>query len=201
VSPRPRTVSDEDILAATAAAIGRLGPSRFTLADVAGEVGLSAATLVQRFGSKRGLLLALASGAAASTDAGFAALRARHRSPSAALVSAATHMAGMAASPEELANHLAFLQIDLSDPEFHALALAQARSLRAGYRRLVEEAVAAGELVPCDAGRLARLVEAAAGGSLIAWAIHREGDARAFVRADVEALLAPYRATRKRKAR
>jgi hypothetical protein len=55
--------------------------------------------------------------------------------------------------------------------------------------------------VPCDAGRLARLVEAAAGGSLIAWAIHREGDARDFVRADVEALLAPYRATRKKTAR
>ncbi|MCA1563440.1 MAG: TetR/AcrR family transcriptional regulator, partial [Acidobacteria bacterium] len=37
--------------------MARLGPVRLTLADVAREIGLSPATLVQRFGSKRGLLL------------------------------------------------------------------------------------------------------------------------------------------------
>ena len=60
MSPRPRTVSDQAILAATARVIGDLGPAKLTLARVASEVGLAPATLVQRFGSKRGLLLALA---------------------------------------------------------------------------------------------------------------------------------------------
>ena len=58
MSPRPRTVSDEHIFVATGLAITRLGPTRLTLADVASEVGLSAAALVQRFGSKRQLLVA-----------------------------------------------------------------------------------------------------------------------------------------------
>ena len=58
--PRPRAASDADILDATARAMARLGPARLTLADVAREAGLSPATLVQRFGSKRGLLLAVA---------------------------------------------------------------------------------------------------------------------------------------------
>ncbi len=46
------------ILIGTTALVWLQGPSRFTLADVADAVGLSPATLVQRFGSKRGLLLA-----------------------------------------------------------------------------------------------------------------------------------------------
>ncbi|MGY5106972.1 helix-turn-helix domain-containing protein, partial [Streptomyces sp. 900105245] len=48
------------ILRAAADVIGRVGPVGLTLAVVAREVGLVPGTLVQRFGSKRGLLLALA---------------------------------------------------------------------------------------------------------------------------------------------
>ena len=57
---RPRGMEDAAILRAAAEVIGRTGPARFTLAAVASEIGLVPATLVQRFGSKRGLLLALA---------------------------------------------------------------------------------------------------------------------------------------------
>jgi AcrR family transcriptional regulator len=194
MSPRPRTVSDEQILEAAGRIIGRVGPARFTLADVAHEVGLSAATLVQRFGSKRSLMLALAGSAAGSVEACFERVRATHRSALGALAAAATEMARMVESPEALANHLAFLQIDLGDPDFHALALDNARRIEAGYRALLDDAVAAGELLACDTRRLARAVDAVASGSLIAWAIHRRGDVVAFVRHDLETLVAPYRA-------
>jgi len=40
---------------------------------------------------------------------------------------------------------------------------------------------------------MARAINAIAGGSLIAWAIFREGTAERWVRRDVETLLAPYR--------
>ena len=192
MTPRPRTVPDATILQATATIIGRLGPSRFTLADVGAEVGLSPATLVQRFGSKRGLMLALARSAAAGVDDCFAQIRARHPSPRAALVAAATFMAGMVESPESLANHLAFLQIDLSDPEFHALALENHMANLRGYQALIEDAIAAGELEPCDPERLARTLAAVSGGSLIAWAIERRGNVRTYMRNDVEAVLEPY---------
>src|SRR5690349_10725379 len=99
---RPRTATDADILAAAHRAVSRLGPARLTLADVAREVGLSPATLVQRFGSKRGLLLALAGQAPAGVEDCFAAVRAAHRSPLEALVAAATEMARCATTPEEL---------------------------------------------------------------------------------------------------
>lgn len=173
-----------------------LGPVRFTLADVAREAGLSPATLVQRFGSKRGLLLALAGQGVEYVDECFAAMRAAHRSPLRALIAAATEMPRHTKTAEELANHLAFLQIDLSDPDFYRLMLELSKRTRAGYRALLQEAVAAGELAPCDTGKLARLVEALAGGSLINWAVYREGSAERWVRGDLEALLAPHRPTR-----
>lgn len=193
MSPRPRTVDDADILMAASQVISRLGPAKVTLADVAKEIGLSPATLVQRFGSKRGLLLALARSGSEGVEACFAAVRAEHPGPLAALVAAATHMTRMLKSPEELANGLAFLQLDLSDREFHRLALDNSVRIHEGYRALMDEAVAAGELRPCDTKSLARAVGALSGGSLIGWAIHREGTAEKWVRADLETLLAPYR--------
>jgi AcrR family transcriptional regulator len=198
MSPRPRTMTDDAILGATHRAMARLGPVRFTLAEVAREAGLSAATLVQRFGSKRGLLLALATGAAGSVDACFDELRAQHPSPLAALIAAATFMTRHTTSPEELANHLAFLQNDLTDPEFHRLTLDMSTRHLAAYRALLTDAIAAGELVTCDTARLARAIGAISGGSLIAWAIHREGTAEHWVKEDLATLLAPYRPARRR---
>jgi AcrR family transcriptional regulator len=181
--------------------MARLGPVRLTLADVAREIGLSPATLVQRFGSKRGLLLAVAASGTEGIEACFDMVRAAHRSPLEALVAAATEMSRMATSPDELANHLAFLQIDLSDPDFHRHTLDMSTRTNAGYRALLDEAVSAGELVRCDTARLARAVSAIAGGSLIGWAIFRDGTAEAFVRADLDTLLEPYRRPPKKRRR
>jgi AcrR family transcriptional regulator len=191
---RPRTVADADILMALHAVVGRIGPTRMTLADVASEVGLSAATLVQRFGSKRGLLLAFAKAGAETADYCFAGVRAKHASPLDALVAAATMMTRSMGSPEELANGLAFLQIDISDREFRRYALESFEKSHAGYRALLDDAVKAKELMPCDTAKLAHAVAAVSGGSLITWAVWQRGPAERWVRRDLETLLAPHRA-------
>ena len=200
MSPRPRTVTDERILEAVAKVIGRVGPGKLTLADVGREIGLSAATLVQRYGSKRGLLLAVAASAVESVDACFDLVRAAHRSPLAAVVAAATDITRYLDTPEEVANHLAFLQMDLSDPDFHRLMLINSQKMLEGYTRLLREAVDAGELVECDTRRLARAITAVCGGSLISWAAFRQGTAVAWVRTDVDTVLEPYRTRSQRSA-
>lgn len=202
MSPRPRTIPDEAILTATVAVMSRLGPVRLTLAEVAKEAGLSAATLVQRFGSKRGLLLAVAEAAAGGMDEAFAMVRAAHPSPLEALLDCATFLTRHSNSPEELVNHLAFfLQIDVSDPDFYRHTLVSSRATLAGYGQLLREAVDQGELVECDTATLARVVSAVAGGSVIAWAVFREGSAEAWVRKDLETLLRPYRRKGKKPAK
>ena len=199
MSPRPRATSDEDLLAATHRVVSRLGPN-LTLADVAKEAGVSPATLMQRFGSKRGLLLAFAAAGAGDMSQEFKAIRAQHPSPLAAVYEIARCMAAMADTPETLANSLAFLQMDLVDPDFHQHALAHSRGMQAGLKALLDEAVDEGELARTDTARLARAVQAMIGGSLLQWAIDREGKVADRLIEDLDAVLnSRYSASRPRR--
>ena len=192
MSPRPRSTSDADILSATHRAVTRVGPKRLTLADVAREAGVSPATLVQRFGSKRKLLLAFVAAGSSEIEAEWARiLSLAERSPLEALYAYAECMAGLAPNPDVLANHMSFLQMDLVDPEFHHHALAQARHTLEFLRKTLDDAVDRGELAPCDTTRLARAVQGTIGGSLMQWAIDREGKLRRRLREDLETLLQP----------
>jgi AcrR family transcriptional regulator len=193
MSPRPRTKTDEQILIATIKTMSRLGPVKLTLAEVAREAGLSAATLVQRFGSKRALLLAVSESAATGMDGCFDTIRDRHTSPLEALIEAATDMARYTRTPDEMANSLAFLHIDVSDPDFRRPMIEMSRKTLRGYERLIDAAVEAGELRRCDSAALARAISALTGGSLILWGVFRKGTAEAWVRADLDALIDPYR--------
>jgi AcrR family transcriptional regulator len=193
--PRPRTVDDEVLLGAALDLIGRVGPARLTLARVAEEVGLSPATLVQRFGSKRGLMLAAARRGTDWTGR-FAAAGAAAPTRLDALVSGLVEATGAVRTPETMANSIAFLQIDLADDDFHAEALAGARAMRWEIEALLREARAVGELAGADPDVLAETVVTIYNGALITWAIQREGTIEAWLRERLEAVLAPY-ATRR----
>jgi AcrR family transcriptional regulator len=172
----------------------RLGPAQITLADVAKEAGVVPATLIQRFKTKRGLLLAACRTAPDMVPRQFAEARAKYSSPLAALVEVYADCTGFAPTPEAVANGLAYLQVDLTDPEFHAVTLAQYRVYTEETRRLLDEAVAARELLSaCDTGEIARLLQQLNGGAVLGWAVCREGTLADWVRRDVEALLQPYR--------
>ena len=192
MSPRPRQTSDEEILAATARVMQRRSPTQLTLADVAREAGVVPATLIQRFRTKRGLLLAVCSTAPGSVAQQFAAARAKHKSPLKTLIELYADCTSFAPTPGAMANGLAYLQIDLTDPDFHAITLAQFRALREQTRILLDQAVAARELRKCDTAKLARLIQHLNGGAMLAWAVYREGSVASWVRSELVALLRPY---------
>lgn len=193
MSPRPRKASDEEVLAAAHRVMQQVGPAEVTLARIAAEAGVTAGALVQRFGSRRGLMLALMAEFSRSAPAFFAQVRAAHPSPLAALRAYSECHAQMADTPQTLAHHLAYLQIDLTDPDFHQHMRAQALDTRGELRRLIADAVAAGELAAhTEVDVLTRAVMAALNGSLFVWATLREGTAAESVRADIDAVLAPY---------
>jgi AcrR family transcriptional regulator len=201
MSPRPRTIADEAILDTTNRVIARAGPADLTLAAVGREAGISPATLIQRFGSKRKLLLAVARSETTATTARFVEARRRSRSALGAAYRVLEEMVAPEVTPEALANRLAAQHLELRDPEFHRQMLAQARALRRGLRRLLDEAVTKRELRPCNTRQLARTAQAVASGALASWAVHREGQARRYVRTSLRALFAPLRPTARRRAR
>jgi AcrR family transcriptional regulator len=193
VTPRPRKASDAQVFAAAYRVMSRLGPAQWTLADIAAEAGLTAGALVQRFGSKQRLMVALTTAVADGTPAMFAELRVAHPSPLAALRAYAAGFARMGETPGGVAHHLAYLQLDLTDPELHRQVRAQARATRTGLRALLDDAVAAGELpAGIEVAALVRVLEGLLGGSLMAWAIHQEGTPVRWVRTDLDAVLAAF---------
>jgi AcrR family transcriptional regulator len=185
---RPRLHSDDELLDATVRAIGAVGPHRLTLAHVAREAGVAPATLVQRFGSKRALLLALSGRAAGRAAAAFPPAGA---DPLKALADGLVALGEPVEDPEAFANHLAFLALDVGDPELRAHAADHARAVRRAIRRLLDAAVATGQLGPCDTRALAGAVHAIRQGALIDWALDRRGTPGARVRRALRALLQP----------
>lgn len=201
MSPRPRETSDAEILAAAGRVMQRLSPVELTLADVAKEAGVVPATIIQRFGTKRELLLTCCKTWTAGVSARFAAARAKYSSPLKTLVELLVKCNGFAPTPEAMANNLAYLQIDLTDPEFYALLLTQFVAMRDETKELLDNAVAAHELKPCNTSQLARLVQQVSNGAMIDWAVYRKGPLGAWIRRSLEALFAPYRPGKRRKLR
>ena len=197
MSPRPRTVDDATILDAAIRVLSRIGSERLTLADVGAEAGLSAATLVQRFGSKRELMLALMRHAIDGIDARFVNAMATTDSPLEALFAAAADRVEPRDGPVTVANRLAFVLANMDDPEFQALAVEDSTRAVEGYKRMIEKAVAAGELVEgyLDSTQLAQTIHTVTFGSLVTWSISANGSAplRAKVRRDLDVLLRPFR--------
>jgi AcrR family transcriptional regulator len=190
---RHQKVTDDDVFAAAQRAMTRRGPHELTLADIATEAGVTPGRLVQRFGSKRALLLTLSARFARSARPVFGTLRSAHRSPLATLRAYAACMADLAPTPEALLRNLAYLQIDLTDPEFRGHLVANARATRREIDTLVRSAVAAGELhQEVEPSSLARTLETVISGSLMTWACYREGAAVDWIRRDLDAVLRPH---------
>jgi AcrR family transcriptional regulator len=180
---RPRVISDDRILAAVATAVGKVGPSRLTLADVAREAEVSTGALVQRFGTKRGLLLAFLR--AADPAAVMRRAASTRDDPLDGLVEALVALAGPDRAPAEFANHLAFLHLELADEEFRADLAAFDAAVRAELLSYVDDPA---------------LVDALIGlfhGVQITWAIRRDGTLAAALRSALEVLLAPRRPIRR----
>jgi AcrR family transcriptional regulator len=199
MSPRRRKAEDIDVFAALVRVMQRRGPAELTLREIAAEAGVTAGALVQRFGSKREMLLAHARHAAATLDIGVAVAPRRTASPLEVLRSVTAVHAELAATPRAALRNLAYLHNDLSDPVLRRHLLRLSRAARAHYEKLVEDAIDAGELrADTDVQALARSIEITLGGSFLAWTLYREGAASEWLHEDLDALLRPYLTRRRR---
>lgn len=192
---RVKTTPDREIVEAAARVIAKVGISSLRLADVAAEVGLSPATLLQRFKSKQDLLIAVTALHTEEIVADFAERRAQHTSPLEALLTVSPRKCALINSKQQIANSLACMQLSLSDPELREQMVALARTLRGELTSLIEDAIDAGELHGCEPERLASAMMAVFHGSLVWWAVTQDGSPEAYTQRDLAVLIAPYRTT------
>ncbi|WP_405062845.1 TetR/AcrR family transcriptional regulator [Kribbella sp. NBC_01505] len=187
---RPRLVDDDVILDATRLVLAEVGPAKLTLAAVGARVGLAPPTLMQRFGSKRGLLLASAARSPQLVLRAAAAAEAANTSPLVILrdfvLSTVAHIERRA----QLGNGLGF---DVSDPEFREHALAHSAAVVNSCDRFYRAAVAAGELRPeTDVQALARHTLVCFNGALQVWAVTGWGSLSTFLTEQLDLMLRPY---------
>ena len=202
MSPRRRKAEDADVFAALVRVMHRRGPADLTLREVAAEAGVTAGALVQRFGSKRAMLLAHARYAAATGDVGVRVPEPGTPSPLDALRSVTAVYAQLAGSPRAALRNLAYLHHDLADPVLYRRLLRMSETARLHYEKLVADAVAAGELDADTAvPALARSIEVTLRGSFLNWTVYRKGSAADWLREDLEATLRPYLVRRKKGVR
>jgi AcrR family transcriptional regulator len=188
---RPRAIEDEALLAAAQRLLYEVGPAEFTLARSAARAGVSAATLIKRFGSKRQLFLALNRRWVDSIGPGLAAAMAGHEKPLARLRAAANWGFAGLDSPPHTANQLATLALDLQDAGMQELLAEGWRIVTDRLTELAREAIEAGELpARLPAEQVARILFAAAEGIRLTWCVRPSGSLVAQAEADLGAILA-----------
>lgn len=193
MSPRRRKAEDADVFAALVRVMQRRGPAELTLREIAREAGVTAGALVQRFGSKRAMVLAHARHAAATGDVGLTVPGPRTSSPLEALRSVTAMYAQLADSPRAAVRNLAYLLNDLADPALRRHLLRLSRAARIWYEEVLTDAVAARELrADADVRALARLIEVTLRGSFLNWTLYRDGSAAVWLREDLDDMLRPH---------
>lgn len=187
---RPRSTSDDDLLDAAEQALADNGMRGFTLQAVADRAGVSAPLLVQRFGSKRALLVAVNHRWVATIDDDADAALAGVTDPLDRVRTIALAWCAEMDDPDTVTNAASALGNDLLDDELRGLL---AKGWAAQQHRLERElaaAVAAGHLAAAPPpAAAARLLFALAEGIRITWAVVPEGSLVARARADVDAVL------------
>lgn len=180
--PRQKILSDDEILERALPVMARSGPAGFTLADLTAETGLSPATLLQRFGSKRALIerafirdndrfaqwiadLPEGRGTRATLDVYRTATEAFHTEPH-----------------SELADHLLWLREDIRDPKFNAMARERFALFRAAIMKRLPP-------TRLPARQVADLLDAQCHGAIMQWAIEPKGSLADHVMKSLTAVL------------
>jgi AcrR family transcriptional regulator len=171
--PRHKSISDEEILDRALPLMARMGPAGFTLADVAKAVGVSPATLFQRFGDKQTLI----ERAFAQDNARFLPwLETLPKGAGADVVigiyADATKLFG---DNPSMADHLLWLREDIRDPALNRLARERFKLFRAEIVKRLPP-------MPIAKDKAASLLDAQYHGAVMQWALEPKGRLYDFVR-------------------
>lgn len=172
--PRPKTLPDDDVLDVALKLIHASGPEALTFASLAKACGLSAATLVQRFGSKDDLKRRALLRAWDGLDAKTAKLAAETAKTPAGAIELLLGLSPDYGGIEAYAEGLLVLREDFRDPALRARGAAW----KAALTGALDACFANVSNAPAGVGLL---MAAQWQGSLLWWAFEPAGQVEVFV--------------------
>ncbi|BCH21037.1 TetR/AcrR family transcriptional regulator [Mesorhizobium sp. L-8-3] len=181
--PRPKTLPDRDVLEAALKIIHGGGPEALTFASLAKACGLSAATLVQRFGSKEDLKRAALLHAWDKLDGETARLATALPKTPAGAVRLLVGLSGNYGGIEAYAEGLLVLREDLRDPVLRARGAAW----KAVLTGALDDCFADIPSAPSDVGLMMASVWQ---GALLWWGFDPKVDVAAFVEESLDRFVA-----------
>lgn len=179
--PRVKTIPDEVLLSAGLEIVHRDGPAALTFATLASVVDLASSTIVQRFGSKAGLLRATLQYAWDELDGRTAAAAATAATDAAGVVDLLVALSGEYEA-NDYADQLMVLREDLRDPVLRRRGEEWIATLADSIEERLADA-------PGGSAGLGGLVVAHWQGTLTVWGFTRPGPLADFVRQSLDELL------------
>jgi len=191
---RPRSVSDQTIIAAAYDLLMEQGPRSLTFESLAKRVGLVPAALVRRFKNKQQLLLQVDRHGLERTNAKVAEAMDDKKSPIDAIIAQFTAELAFASSLERFANGQEFLLMDFREKDLYSNYRVSFEHRHQQIIELLRQSQSAGELEEIDdTSELSRHLEMLLHGAGHVWAMTQEGPIEAYIKQHVLLALEPYR--------
>lgn len=174
--PKIKTIDDSKILEKALLVICEKGADCFTLADIGKAVGLAPATLLQRFGSKRELLIRAAKQTNIKQKQDLKNLKKKGLNWKEELIELMIGIPEGMGTRQEIANSLSILKLDMIDPELHQIARELFECFRAHMEDLIYQGQECGDLIhEYDANSLVWELDALRHGLIIQWTLSGKG--------------------------
>jgi AcrR family transcriptional regulator len=191
---RPRSISDQTIIAEAYKLLMEHGPSNLTFDRLSTIVGLVPAALVRRFKTKHRLLLEIDRYALERSSAKLKEAMANTASPNDAIIAQFTTEKAFASTVDRFINGEEFLLMDLRDNNLYTNYRVSFDHRYRQVAELLQKAQDEGELEGVDnPEELARHLQMILHGSGHVWAMTQEGPIEDYINHHVQFALRPYR--------
>lgn len=189
--PPKKLIDDAQVLEKAIFVISEKGPETFTLADVGKAVGLAPSTLMQRFGSKRALLIKAAKHVPVKLSEDLEKLKNKDLSWNEELMILLGEVPEGFGTRRDIANSLGLLKLDMIDPELHPIARELMDKVRTRIKQLLDKAKSQGKLEPeSDIDALTEELDALRHGLVIQWTLSGDGPLKQWLQKGLHNYLA-----------
>lgn len=174
--PRKKTIDDETLLKMVLEVITKVGPTTFSLKDLRKKTGLSPATLLQRFGSKKNILHKAIELSNSHLGDRFTNRVAISKSPTEEIINIYLDLSMQFSRPIDVANGLDILKLDITEKKLNKLTRKYFEIRRKKIEYLIILAQEKNEITSkINAAELVLTLESLWQGSIMLWALIGKG--------------------------